>query len=227
MVSAALCLTGAPLCLPPPCQLQPSFPLLVPAPHPGRKNQGWGNMGSQIPLLTMLGVRSMDNSHGKSLTVSHRFRPGHLAWMRGCGAQDVAVGLVTVTPHHFLQSVHQELGSWYLSPITWKHLDTPGALALNLHKETKHMLLFLHGLKRLLVAFCLSFLQGVRAPIVILEGNNPALAQHQFWSGPWTKPTASANRCLCHQASGNMEYCVAEWYIKTKSTMSLGHPRAL
>lgn len=40
MFSAALCLTDAPLCLPPPCQLQPSFPLLAAAPHPGRKNQG-------------------------------------------------------------------------------------------------------------------------------------------------------------------------------------------
>lgn len=37
--------------------------------------------------------------------------------------------------------------------------------------------------------------------------------QHHFWSGPWTKPATTANRCLCHQASRNMEYCVAEWYI--------------
>lgn len=39
-VSAALCLTGAPPCIPPSCQLQPSFPLLAAAPRPGRKNQG-------------------------------------------------------------------------------------------------------------------------------------------------------------------------------------------
>lgn len=61
-VSAALCLTGAPPCIPPSCQLQPSFPLLAVAPRPGRKNQGWGNMGNQIPLLTMLRVRTMDNN---------------------------------------------------------------------------------------------------------------------------------------------------------------------
>lgn len=78
------------------------------------------------------------------------------------GAQDVAVGLVTVIPHHFLQSVCiRSLALDGSHPVPGKHLLTPGALALrfNLRKETKHMLLlFLHGLKRLLVAFCLSCL---------------------------------------------------------------------
>lgn len=71
-------------------------------------------------------------------------------------------------------------GAWLLIALT-HYLHTPGALSLifNLHKEMKHMLLlFQHGLRRLLVAFCLSCLQGVRAPMVILEGKVSALPQH-------------------------------------------------
>lgn len=54
------------------------------------------------------------------------------------------------------------------------------------------LLLFQHERKRLLVASCLSCLQGVSTPMVVLEGNSP-LPQHHFWAGPWTKPTTAAN----------------------------------
>lgn len=76
------------------------------------------------------------------------------------------------------------------------------------------------------MASCLSRLQGALPSTVMLEGNSPALPQQRFWAGPAAKPTTTADRCLCHQASVNIESHVADRYLK-KSTMSLGHPQAL
>lgn len=57
---------------------------------PREEESGLWELGSQIPLLRMLEVRAMDNNspgrYGKSLALSHRFRPGHLAWIRGHGS---------------------------------------------------------------------------------------------------------------------------------------------
>lgn len=85
------------------------------------------------------------------------------------GAQDVAVGLVTVTFHHFLQSVCDNFlgcirslaldSSHPLLESTCTHLGRYHMLIFNLYKEMKHMLLlFQHERKRLLVASCLSCL---------------------------------------------------------------------
>lgn len=66
--------------------------------------------------------------------------------------------------------------------------------------------------KRLLVASCLSCLQGALPSMVMLEGNSPDLPQQRFWAGPAAKPTTTPDSCLCHQASGKTERRVAEWY---------------
>lgn len=87
---------------------------------------------------------------------------------------------------------------------------------LKLCKQTKCVLvLFQHGLKRLLVASCLSWLQGVLPSPVMLEGNSPALPQC-FWAGPGEKPTTTPDRCLCHQHLGTWSVMLLSGIKKNK-----------
>lgn len=70
-----------------------SLALLAAAPHPRREKSGLREYGEPHP--TAHDARGEDHvitaatgagRYGKSLAPSHRFRPGHLAWLRGHGS---------------------------------------------------------------------------------------------------------------------------------------------